>query len=192
MTFQVRGTHPLFAVLLNELKTPFFSCAKKAASFFRSQALSEADELHHVTDEALLGIHRHRSSSGILPTHLSQLATTGELRKNLVAEVDLMLADPRARRFVTLFVDQWLNLNLVDNIAIARDCFPDFNDRLKQDAQRATGKALRNRRSLRPCLSPGCIGTGQTSWWTLKPCQHLAHKFNGRRLASYPPRCLDS
>jgi len=42
-----------------------------AAGFFKSHALSEADELHHVTDEALLGIHLHRASSGILPTHFS-------------------------------------------------------------------------------------------------------------------------
>jgi hypothetical protein len=62
-----------------------------------------------------------------------ELATDGTLRANLEAEVERMVADPRAQRFVKHFTDQWLELNFVENVAVNRDRFPGFDDRLKQD-----------------------------------------------------------
>lgn len=64
---------------------------------------------------------------------LMELATAGTLRDNLAGEVERMLADGRAQRFVQQFTDQWLSLNVVDNVAVSRDRFPDFDDRLKQE-----------------------------------------------------------
>jgi hypothetical protein len=64
---------------------------------------------------------------------LMELAIGGKLRDNLVGEIERMLADPRAQRFVEQFTDQWLSLNVVENVAVNRDHFPDFDDRLKQD-----------------------------------------------------------
>lgn len=64
---------------------------------------------------------------------LIELANTGTLRANLDTEVERLVADPRAQRFVKQFTDQWLELNFVENVAVNRDRFPGFDDRLKQD-----------------------------------------------------------
>ncbi len=64
---------------------------------------------------------------------LIELATAGTLRATLVAEVERMVADPRAQRFVKQFTDQWLELNFIENVAVNRDRFPGFDDRLKLD-----------------------------------------------------------
>jgi hypothetical protein len=64
---------------------------------------------------------------------LMELANAGTLRESLVGEVDRMLADPRSQRFAEQFTDQWLSLNVVDNVAVNRDRYPGFDDRLKRD-----------------------------------------------------------
>lgn len=64
---------------------------------------------------------------------LMELATAGTLRANLTGEVERMLADRRAERFVQQFTDQWLKLDQVDNVAVNKDRYPGFDDRLKQD-----------------------------------------------------------
>ena len=63
---------------------------------------------------------------------LEELAAAGSLRPSLAGEVERMLADRRAERFVRQFTDQWLKLGLVDNVAVSRDRFPGFDDRLKR------------------------------------------------------------
>ena len=64
---------------------------------------------------------------------LMELATKGNLRTNLNAEVDRMLADPRSQRLIKQFTDQWLKLNLVENVAVNKTRYPGFDDRLKMD-----------------------------------------------------------
>jgi hypothetical protein len=64
---------------------------------------------------------------------LMELAINGNLRTNLNAEVDRMLADPRSQRLIKQFTDQWLKLNLVENVAVNKTRYPGFDDRLKMD-----------------------------------------------------------
>ena len=64
---------------------------------------------------------------------LMELATNGNLRTNLNAELDRMLADPRSQRLIKQFTDQWLKLNLVENVAVNKTRYPGFDDRLKMD-----------------------------------------------------------
>lgn len=64
---------------------------------------------------------------------LMELATNGNLRTNLNAELDRMLADPRSQRLIKQFTDQWLKLNLVENVAVNKTQYPGFDDRLKMD-----------------------------------------------------------
>lgn len=64
---------------------------------------------------------------------LMELASKGNLRTNLNAEVDRMLADPRSQRLIKQFTDQWLKLNLVENVAVNKTRYPGFDDRLKTD-----------------------------------------------------------
>ncbi len=65
---------------------------------------------------------------------LLERARSGELRQPgvLEAEVDRMLADPRADRFSDRFVGQWLNLALMDNLEVNRKAYPSFDDRLQE------------------------------------------------------------
>lgn len=64
---------------------------------------------------------------------LLERAKSGQLREgqNLRAEVERMLDDPRASRLVEQFTDQWLSLNMIDNIAVNRDRYSGFDDALK-------------------------------------------------------------
>ena len=64
---------------------------------------------------------------------LMELATNANLRTNLNAEVDRMLDDPRSQRLVKQFTEQWLKLNLVENVAVNKTRYPGFDDRLKND-----------------------------------------------------------
>ena len=64
---------------------------------------------------------------------LIELATKGNLRANLDAEIGRMLADPRSGRMVKQFTEQWLKLNLVENVAVNKTRYPGFDDRLKID-----------------------------------------------------------
>ena len=64
---------------------------------------------------------------------LMELATNANLRTNLNAEVDRMLDDPRSQRLVKQFTEQWLKLNLVENVAVNKTRYPGFDDRLKSD-----------------------------------------------------------
>lgn len=54
---------------------------------------------------------------------LAALAARGALRENLAAQVKRLLADPRADRFVSRFVGQWLQTRDVENVPISSEKF---------------------------------------------------------------------
>lgn len=64
---------------------------------------------------------------------LTQLAGQGRLRdpQTLATEVDRMLDDPKASRFVTNFTDHWLHLRRIHETTPDGKLFPDFDDHLK-------------------------------------------------------------
>ncbi len=65
---------------------------------------------------------------------LMKLATDGVLLdpKVIADEVERMLSDPRSRRFVRQFTEQWLHLDFVDRVAVDHEYYPQFNDSLKE------------------------------------------------------------
>lgn len=69
---------------------------------------------------------------------LTQLATRGELTKNLDAQVRRMLADPRSKSLVDNFAMQWLQLKRLKSIAPDPKLFPSFNDQLRNAMSRET------------------------------------------------------
>jgi hypothetical protein len=82
--------------------------------------------------------------SSLPDDELFALAREGKLRTNLRPQVDRMLADPRARRFVSNFVGQWLQTRDVEgiNVDVKRflklpndEAYRIFNQRLR-DAMR--------------------------------------------------------
>ena len=58
--------------------------------------------------------------------------------KVLRAEVDRMLADPRSDQFMNQFTEQWLQLDVLENVAISRDYYPKFNSLLKKEMRGET------------------------------------------------------
>lgn len=76
------------------------------------------------------------------------LAYKKQLRKNLKAQVDRMLADPRSERLVRNFVGQWLQTRNVDSATIdpkvilgaatKREAAKRFDPRLRRDMRRET------------------------------------------------------
>ncbi len=62
----------------------------------------------------------------------------------LKAEVDRMLADPRAATLVTDFGEQWLQLRLINSKVPDERLFPSFDDNLRRDMLRETHLFLRS------------------------------------------------
>ena len=73
-------------------------------------------------------------------SRLLDLAASDALLKDSVlrSEVDRMLSDPRAARFVEQFTDQWLQLNRLESIAVDTKRYPDFDEQLKSSFRRQT------------------------------------------------------
>ncbi len=64
---------------------------------------------------------------------LARLAKAGELSEpgSLRAEVDRLLDDPRSQRFVDDFLNQWLDLRLIDFTAPDSDLYPEYDPLLR-------------------------------------------------------------
>ena len=69
---------------------------------------------------------------------LWQLASRGELSKNLDSQVQRMLKDRRSRSLVTNFAMQWLQLQRLKTLAPDKKLFPSFNDQLRNAMARET------------------------------------------------------
>ena len=69
---------------------------------------------------------------------LNDLASKGELRKNLAAEVRRMIADWRGKAFNDGFAGQWLLLRDVDLIAPSTRLFPEFQGGIAGSMKRET------------------------------------------------------
>ena len=71
---------------------------------------------------------------------LLAVAQKGELKHPdvLRAQVERMLADNRSREFVRNFTDQWLDLDVVQRVAIDKSRYQDFWDETKLAMQRET------------------------------------------------------
>lgn len=65
---------------------------------------------------------------------LIALAQKGNLTepKVLLAQVDRMLADPRAKRFITDFTDAWLDLRNIDFTTPDKALYPEFDNELQE------------------------------------------------------------
>jgi len=66
---------------------------------------------------------------------LFDLAEAGLLKqpKVLRAEVERMLSSPKSLAFLEQFPDRWLSLDLIENVEINREFYPNFNAQLKTD-----------------------------------------------------------
>jgi len=71
---------------------------------------------------------------------LRNLAASNRLHESdvLSRQVDRLLRDPKSSQFIEQFTGQWLKIDKLNNIAVSRDQFHNFDDRLKADMQHET------------------------------------------------------
>lgn len=69
---------------------------------------------------------------------LTMLAGRGQLRDRLASQVDRMLDDPRASRFVRAFTPEWLRLDRLELATIDPDRYPGFTRFVKEDMREET------------------------------------------------------
>jgi mono/diheme cytochrome c family protein len=69
---------------------------------------------------------------------LLALSAAGELRANLDTEVERMLDDPKRRRFVETFTEEWLRLDRLEQMTINARKFPAFTRFVKRDMREET------------------------------------------------------
>jgi len=74
---------------------------------------------------------------------LRALAAEGRLRGELLAQVDRMLDDPRAQRFLRRFTEQWLRLDRHDGMAIHVGEHRDYTRFVKRDMRDETHAFVR-------------------------------------------------
>jgi hypothetical protein len=82
-------------------------------------------------------------------------ADAGKLRKTLRAQVDRMLADPKAKAFTENFTGQWLKLREIDFTVPDRKLYPEFDEVLKYSMLEETHRFFRM--SIDENLSVGAI-----------------------------------
>jgi mono/diheme cytochrome c family protein len=91
---------------------------------------------------------------------LLQVARDGRLRDPAVlrAEADRLLADPRSHRFVTDFLDQWLDLHAINDTTPDSKLYPEFDESLKfsslQETRATFAHMLTENLSVRDFVNP--------------------------------------
>jgi mono/diheme cytochrome c family protein len=76
--------------------------------------------------------------SSLPDERLLGLAEQGDLRANLAAEVDRMLADAKARALTANFAGQWLQLRNLDLVQPDRKTYPQWDDALRRAVREET------------------------------------------------------
>lgn len=71
-------------------------------------------------------------------TELRELADRGDLRKDLLAQVDRMLGDQRSSRFLRQFAYEWLRMDRHDSMTINVNKHPDYTRYVKRDMAEET------------------------------------------------------
>ncbi len=114
-------------VLATALATPEFLYVTQRAGTRDSESDGVISDLELASRLALF------LWSSIPDEELLQLAEQGKLHEHrtLVAQVDRMLADSRARRFSRHFVQQWLGLDGLDSVAHVKD--PDLKKAMQRE-----------------------------------------------------------
>lgn len=97
-----------------------------------------ADKIHRIDEHALATRLSYFFWSSMPDERLMELASRGELRKNLAGEIDRLIADKRSRQFVANFTGQWLRLRDVASSLPGKRAFPRFNPRLREAMRRET------------------------------------------------------
>lgn len=117
------------------------------------------DEKRPITDVELASRLSYFLWSTMPDPPLLDAAKSGTIREpdRLAGEVNRMLADHRSTRLVEQFTDQWLGLNMIDNVAVNRERYHGFDDAIKPQMRGETralfGELIRHNLSATHLLS---------------------------------------
>ena len=97
-------------------------------------------ESQRVTDWELASRLSYFLWSSAPDQQLLDIADEGKLHQPdvLQQQVTRMLSDERCSEFVQRFVDQWLDLDALNRVAVNPEFFPDFDNNLKQQMRKET------------------------------------------------------
>lgn len=127
--FEASVKHTLTAVLVS----PHF--------LFRGELQPDPNNpaaIHRVNEYALASRLSYFLWSSMPDETLFALAEKQALRKNLRAQVERMLRDPRARALTDNFAGQWLGLRSLEILQPDREKFPTFTEELREDMRTET------------------------------------------------------
>lgn len=122
-----------------------------------------------------------------------KLATAGQLRKNLDAEVDRLVADPRFSQFTGEFASQWLALEKFDVLDPDRKRFPkltrDTRTQLRQEPVQFLEYVMRNNLPVRNLIASDFVmanevtahyyGLESNSGFAFAPIKHTRRDLGG-------------
>jgi hypothetical protein len=117
------------------LKLPMKAVLVSPYFLFRGEVQPDPDNaksVHQVTEYDLASRLSYFLWSSMPDDELLNLAGRGELRKNLTAQVQRMLASPKAQALVDNFSGQWLQTRNLDFVAPDKDLFPDYDANLRE------------------------------------------------------------
>jgi len=98
----------------------------------------DASKIHPIDEHSLATRLSYFFWSTMPDQRLMELASRGELRKNLDSEVDRLINDERSEEFVSNFTGQWLRLRDVPSAQPGKQVFPGFNPKLRNAMRRET------------------------------------------------------
>jgi uncharacterized protein DUF1592/uncharacterized protein DUF1588/uncharacterized protein DUF1585/uncharacterized protein DUF1595 len=120
------------------LKLPMKAVLVSPYFLFRGEVQPDPDDpksVHPVSEYDLASRLSYFLWSSMPDDELLDLAARGELRKNLTAQVQRMLASPKAQSLADNFSGQWLQTRNLDFVSPDQMTFPDYDSNLR-DAMR--------------------------------------------------------
>ena len=144
---EIEQTAELFAALRPQMDSFEEAARETLASvlvsphfLYRVESRDSNAKEQHVTDYELASRLSYFLWSSQPDSRLLELAKKNQLRqaKTLEQEVLRMLADSRSEEFTRRFVDQWLDLDALDRVAVNPEYFPQFDNALKEHLRRET------------------------------------------------------
>ncbi len=131
---------PHTASFIETIRETYASVLVSPHFLYRVEERQESKTLERVNDFELATRLSYFLWSSQPDRQLLQKAEEGELRrpKILRGEVERMLSDDRSNEFIEHFVDQWLDLDGLNRVAVNPEFFPDFENGLKSQMRTET------------------------------------------------------
>lgn len=132
-----RGEQPYLPALRHALTAILVS----PHFLFRGEIQPEPDNpraIHPINEYALAARLSYFLWSSLPDEELTALAARGQLRRELTAQVQRMLEDPKSRALTDNFAGQWLQLRLLGLVSPDKVKFPDFDEYLRSSMHTET------------------------------------------------------